>query len=65
MITVPKHKPERRKGPIQLCPVPRCKNRAAPIFGMLCSAHKDTPKKLVAKYREARRAKKARGARVA
>ena len=48
----------RRKGPIQLCPVPRCRERAAPVFGMLCSKHKDTPKKLVAKYRAARRARK-------
>ncbi len=47
----------KRKGPIQLCPIPRCKNRAAPVFGMLCADHQNTPKKLVAKYRELRRAK--------
>src|SRR5450755_3997000 len=49
---------QRRKGPIQLCPVPGCTNRAAPVFGMVCSKliylHKATTKK----YREARRAKK-------
>lgn len=48
----------RRKGPIQLCPIPKCANRAAPVFGMVCSKHKDVPKALVKKYREARRAKK-------
>jgi hypothetical protein len=48
----------RRKGPIQLCPVPGCKNPAAPVFGMVCAKHKDVPKKKIAKYREARRAKK-------
>jgi hypothetical protein len=46
----------RRTAPIQLCPVPRCRERAAPVFHMLCSKHKDTPKKLVAQYRAARRA---------
>jgi hypothetical protein len=49
---------KRRKGPIQLCPVPGCKNRAAPVFGMVCSKHKDLPKAKIKKYREARRAKK-------
>jgi hypothetical protein len=51
----------RRKGPIQLCPVPGCKNRAAPVFGMVCAKHKDLPKALIKKYREARRAKKEGG----
>lgn len=41
--------------PKQLCPVPNCKNAAAPVFGMLCSDHKDLPKAKVAAYREARR----------
>ena len=49
---------KRRKGPIQLCPVPGCQNRAAPVFGMVCSKHKDLPKAAIKKYREARRAKK-------
>jgi hypothetical protein len=49
---------KRRKGPIQLCPVPGCTNRAAPVFGMVCSKHKDLPKATIKKYREARRAKK-------
>jgi len=49
---------KRRKGPIQLCPVPGCSNRAAPVFGMVCSKHKDLPKAAIKKYRDARRAKK-------
>jgi hypothetical protein len=49
----------RRKLPPQYCPVPGCKDKAAPIFGMVCSKHKDVPKALIKKYREARRAKKA------
>ncbi len=53
---------KRRKGPIQLCPVPGCPNRAAPVFGMVCSKHKDLPKATIKKYREARRAKKAKKA---
>jgi hypothetical protein len=52
---------QRRKGPIQLCPVPGCTNRAAPVFGMVCSKHKDLPKATIKKYREARRARKASG----
>jgi hypothetical protein len=52
----------RRKGPIQLCPVPGCKNRAAPIFGMVCSKHKDLSKATIKKYREARKLKKAKAA---
>ena len=51
-------KKRRKKAPPQLCPVPGCKNRAAPIFGMVCSTHKDVPKAKIKKYREARRAKK-------
>jgi hypothetical protein len=49
---------QRKRAPIQLCPVPGCKNPAAPIFGMVCSKHKDLPKATIKKYREARRAKK-------
>jgi hypothetical protein len=51
---------KRRKGPIQLCPVPGCNNRAAPVFGMVCSKHKDLPKSEIKKHREARRAQKAK-----
>jgi hypothetical protein len=54
-------KKPRRKAPPQLCPVPGCKNRAAPIFGMVCSDHKNVPKAKIKKYREARRAKKSKG----
>jgi hypothetical protein len=52
---------KRRKGPIQLCPVPGCQNRAAPVFGMVCSKHKDLPKAEIKKFREARRAQKVKG----
>jgi hypothetical protein len=52
---------QRRKGPIQLCPVPGCTNRAAPVFGMVCAKHKDLPKATIKKYREQRRAKKTAG----
>jgi hypothetical protein len=44
--------------PKQLCPVPGCKNPAAPVFGMVCAKHKDISKAQIAKYRDARRAKK-------
>lgn len=54
-------KKPRKKAPPQLCPVPGCKNRAAPIFGMVCSKHKDVPKAKIKEYREARRAKKGNG----
>lgn len=47
----------RRKGPIQLCPIPGCKNRAAPVFNMVCGKHKDLPKATIKKHREARRAR--------
>ena len=52
---------KRRKGPIQLCPVPGCTNRAAPVFGMVCSKHKDLPKTEIRKFREQRRATKQKG----
>jgi hypothetical protein len=48
----------RKKAPPQLCPVPGCKNKAAPIFGMVCAQHKGVPKAKIKKFREARRAKK-------
>ncbi len=41
--------------PKQLCPVPGCKNVAAPIFGMVCKDHRNVAKSKIAKYREARR----------
>ncbi|MGA7741314.1 MAG: hypothetical protein WBP56_01175 [Polyangia bacterium] len=46
----------RKKPPKQLCPVPGCKNPAAPVFGMVCKAHKNVPKAKIRKYREERRA---------
>jgi hypothetical protein len=54
--------PVRRRAK-QLCPVPGCNNPAAPVFGMVCSKHKDVPKATIKKYREARRASKEKGAR--
>jgi hypothetical protein len=52
----------RKKAPKQLCPVPGCKNPAAPVFGMVCAKHKDVGKAKIKKYREARRAKKMKSA---
>jgi hypothetical protein len=52
----------RKKLPRQLCPVPGCKNTAAPVYGMVCAQHKDVAKAKIKKYREARRAKKAKAA---
>jgi hypothetical protein len=51
-------KKARKKPPRQLCPVPGCKNPAAPVFGMVCAKHKDVAKTKIKKYREARKAKK-------
>jgi hypothetical protein len=48
----------RKKAPRQLCPVPGCKNPAAPVFGMVCAKHKDVPKAKIKKFRAARKAKK-------
>ena len=48
---------ERKKPPRQLCPVPGCKNVAAPIFGMVCKDHKNVAKSKIKKYREERKAK--------
>jgi hypothetical protein len=56
-----KHKKARKKAPLQLCPVPGCKNPAAPVFGMVCAKHKDLPKAKIKKFREARRAQKLGG----
>src|SRR3954453_23207198 len=51
----------RRKGPKQLCPVPGCKNPAAPVFGMVCAKHKNVSKTKIREYREARRRAKTEG----
>jgi hypothetical protein len=48
----------RKKLPKQFCPVPGCKNPAAPVFGMVCANHKDVAKTKIRKYREARKAAK-------
>jgi hypothetical protein len=52
----------RKKPPRQLCPVPGCKNTAAPIFGMVCATHKNVAKSKIKKYREARKAEKEKAA---
>jgi len=59
-VAAPKAPPKkaRRKPPRQLCPVPGCKNPAAPVFGMVCAKHKGVAKSKIRQYREARRAKK-------
>jgi hypothetical protein len=49
------HVAARKKPPKQLCPVPGCKNVAAPIFGMVCKEHKKVAKSKIKKYREERR----------
>jgi hypothetical protein len=52
----------RKKPPVQFCPVPGCKTPAAPVFGMVCSKHKDVAKSKIKKYREERKAKKLKAA---
>jgi hypothetical protein len=53
------------KRPKQLCPVPGCKNVAAPIFGMVCKDHKNVAKSKIKKYRALRKASPATAARPA
>jgi hypothetical protein len=48
----------RKKMPPQYCPVPYCRNVAAPVFGQVCAKHKDVPKAKIKQYRDERRAKK-------
>jgi hypothetical protein len=50
---------------VQMCPVPRCKERAAPVFNMVCAKHKGLPKAQIAKFREQRRAAAAKAAKTA
>ena len=45
----------RKPRPTQYCPVPKCKGVAAPIFGMVCSDHKNVAKSKIVKYRKARK----------
>lgn len=52
-------RPAKRR-PKQLCPVPGCKNPAAPVFGMVCAKHKDIPKAKIKEYRDARKKAKAK-----
>jgi len=46
---------EKKKRPKQLCPVPGCKNLAAPVFGMVCKDHKNIAKSKIKKYRQERK----------
>ena len=62
-VALPAAPVARRRAPKQLCPVPGCKNAAAPVFGMVCAEHKDLPKEKIAQYREERRAAKVAAAR--
>jgi hypothetical protein len=59
-LTAPKK--ARKKSPPQFCPVPGCKNLAAPALGMVCGKHRDVPKSKIKKYREARRQAKLKAA---
>ena len=52
LASAPVRAPARKK---QLCPVPGCKNPAAPVFGMVCKEHKNLAKSKIKKYRDARR----------
>ena len=58
-VAAPTAKPARKARPKQLCPVPGCKNPAAPVFGMVCAKHKGVPKAKIKKYRAARKAQAA------
>lgn len=40
---------------VQTCPVPGCKNPAAPVFGMVCESHKKVPKSKITLYRKQRK----------
>ena len=53
-VTTVASAPEKKR-PKQLCPVPGCKNLAAPVFGMVCKDHKNVAKSKIKKYREERR----------
>src|SRR5450759_2118853 len=53
---------ETKKRPKQLCPVPGCKNLAAPVFGMVCKDHKNVAKSKIKQYRLERKGKGATGA---
>jgi hypothetical protein len=47
-----------RRRPKQFCPVPGCTGVAAPVFGMVCTKHKDMPKAKIKEFRAQRRAAK-------
>lgn len=47
-----------KRRPKQFCPVPGCTGVAAPVFGMVCTEHKDMPKAKIKEYRALRKAGK-------
>jgi hypothetical protein len=47
-----------KRRPKQFCPVPGCTGVAAPVFGMVCTEHKDMPKAKIKEYRALRNAAK-------
>ena len=47
-----------KRRPKQFCPVPGCNGVAAPVFGMVCTDHKDVPKTKIKEYRAQRKAAK-------
>jgi hypothetical protein len=46
---------KKKTRPKQLCPVPGCKNSAAPVFGMVCGDHRNVAKSKIQKYRADRK----------
>lgn len=51
--------PGRKSRKKVLCPIQRCQNVSAPIYGHVCSKHKDLPKSVIKQERKARKARKA------
>ena len=54
-LALPSAQKPRKKRPKQFCPVPVCKGVAAPVFGMVCSAHKGMAKAKIMKFRQERK----------
>ena len=47
-----------KRRPKQFCPVPGCTGVAAPVFGMVCTKHKDMSKAKIKEFRAQRKAAK-------
>ncbi len=60
--SVPKQRIIRPRMPraVVHCPVPGCEGVAAPVFGMVCSLHKDMPRAKIVRYFKQRRDLKAK-----